>query len=53
MKLIREFKCDLTGTDVVICLNAFGEEVANSKEEYLELMAYIEHEHRMLDLERA
>lgn len=53
MELIREFKCDLTGTDVVIYLNAFGEEVASSKEEYLELAAYIEHEHRMLDLETA
>mgnify|MGYP000341204167 CR=1 FL=1 len=53
MKLIREFKCDLTGTNVVIHLNAFGEDVARRKEEYLELMAYIKHEHKMLDLETA
>lgn len=36
MKLVREFKCGLTGTECVIVLNHFGEEICYKKHEYLE-----------------
>lgn len=52
MKLIREFKCDLTGDDCVIIENHFGDEICYTKSEYLELKSYVEHEERQLWLEQ-
>jgi hypothetical protein len=42
MKLIREFTCDLTGVECVIVENHFGEEVCNTKTEYLETLSNVE-----------
>ena len=52
MKLVREFKCDLTGDDCVIILNHFGDEVCISKSEYLEIQSNIAHDERELWLEQ-
>lgn len=48
MKLIREFKCAMTGTDCVIILNAFNQEIAYSKAEYLEIKSNADHDQRTL-----
>ena len=52
MKLIREFKCDLTGDECVVILNAFGEEVCLLKSEFLEMKSNIAHDERELWLEQ-
>lgn len=51
MKLVREFKCDLTGDDCVIILNHFGVEVCITKLEYLEIKSNVAHDERELYLE--
>jgi len=35
MKFLRQFTCDLTGTEVVICVDSYGHEVAMSLEDYV------------------
>lgn len=52
MKLVREFKCDLTGEECVIILNAFNEEICISKQEYLEIKSNVAHDDRELWLEQ-
>jgi hypothetical protein len=51
MKLVREFKCDLTGDDCVIVLNFFDEEICLKKSEYQELIDYIAYEARQFEIE--
>jgi hypothetical protein len=51
MKLVREFKCDLSGDECVIILNAFNEEVCITKSEYLEIKSNAAHDERELYLE--
>ena len=52
MKLIREFTCDLTGVECVIVENHFGDEVCNTKAEYLEILSNVEHDKRQLQREQ-
>jgi hypothetical protein len=52
MKLVREFKCGLTGTECVIVLNHFDEEICYEKHEYLEMVSYINHEETQLRKEQ-
>lgn len=52
MTLVREFKCDLTGDECVVVLNAFNKEVCLSKSEYLEIKSNIAHDERELWLEQ-
>ncbi len=53
MKLIREFTCDLTGVECVIVENYFGEEICNTKSEYLEILSNVEHDELQLRKETA
>ena len=52
MKLVREFKCGLTGDECVVILNAFNKEICYTKAEYLELKSNIDHGKRELEMER-
>ena len=52
MKLIREFRCDLTGDDCVIIENHFGDEICYTKSEYLEVKSNTEHDKRQLRIEQ-
>jgi len=52
MKLIREFTCDLTGVECVIVENHFGEEVCNTKAEYLEILSNVEYDDKQLRSEQ-
>jgi hypothetical protein len=44
MTILREFTCSLTGDELVIINNAFGEEVCILKSEYLEIKSYAAYE---------
>ena len=35
MKFLRQFTCDLTGTEVVICADSYGHEVAMDEKDYI------------------
>lgn len=52
MKMLNEFKCALTGTECVVIENAFGEEIAITKSEYLELESYIRYDNNRLTEEQ-
>lgn len=51
MTLVREFKCDISGDECVIILNAFNEEICLLKTDFLELNRNIKHGARELWLE--
>jgi len=52
MKVLREFQCDLTGVQCVIILNAFGDEICITKQEFIELQSRVEYDKRQLEMER-
>ena len=52
MVLVREFKCEISGDECVIILNAFNEEICLLKSEFLELKSNIAHGERELWLEQ-
>jgi len=51
MKVLREFQCELTGVQCVIILNAFGDEICITKQEFIELQSRVEYDERLLQME--